>query len=111
METYLSFLKGGGVAMIVCNPENVPFQNALIADILPVSNVNFYDGNKIRTYINSTRNPKAGVVFKGSVFGKAVAPMVGFVLLQRAKRSKPGHSKAGHYRSGCEHCSRLAIKH
>ncbi|KAL4186400.1 hypothetical protein AMTRI_Chr09g33690 [Amborella trichopoda] len=78
METYLSFLKGGGVAMIVCNPENVPFQNALIADILPVSNVNFYDGNKIRTYINSTRNPKAGVVFKGSVFGKAVAPMVGF---------------------------------
>ncbi|ERN17140.1 hypothetical protein AMTR_s00044p00125900 [Amborella trichopoda] len=87
METYLSFLEGGGVAMIVCNPENVPFQNALIADILPVSNVNFYDGNKIRTYINSTRNPKAGVVFKGSVFGKAVAPMVGFVLLERAKRT------------------------
>ncbi|KAL4194700.1 hypothetical protein AMTRI_Chr05g60780 [Amborella trichopoda] len=75
LETYFSFLKGGGTAMIITNPEDDPLQTLLAADILPVSNVNFYDGNKIRAYLNSTKNPKAGVVFMGSVFEKTAAPM------------------------------------
>ncbi|ERN01211.1 hypothetical protein AMTR_s00002p00238510 [Amborella trichopoda] len=62
--------------MILVNPETEAFQVLQEVDVLPVSKVNFYDGTRIKAYMNSTRHRKAAILFKGIVLGEAVAPVV-----------------------------------
>ncbi|KAK6158083.1 hypothetical protein DH2020_005397 [Rehmannia glutinosa] len=44
--------------------------------VLPATHVGYADGIKIKTYINSTSNPVATILFKGTIIGDDRAPVV-----------------------------------
>ncbi|XP_031285368.1 subtilisin-like protease SBT1.1 [Pistacia vera] len=65
----------GGAGMILINSNNEGEE--LLADphILPAAEVGASAAKSITKYLNSTKNPTASIVFKGTVFGKP-APMI-----------------------------------
>ncbi|KAK6137593.1 hypothetical protein DH2020_028673 [Rehmannia glutinosa] len=66
----------GGAGMIIVNPAS--YGNVTLSDshVLPATHVGYADGIKIKTYINSTSNPVATILFKGTVIGDSRAPAV-----------------------------------
>ncbi|XP_020548617.1 subtilisin-like protease SBT1.7 [Sesamum indicum] len=66
----------GGAAMILMNDKPDAYDTLADAHVLPAAHVSYADGEKIRAYINSTSNPKATILFKGTVIGDKTAPMV-----------------------------------
>ncbi|KAL4188122.1 hypothetical protein AMTRI_Chr09g22350 [Amborella trichopoda] len=72
----MAVLKAGGAAMILLNNEGSVLPLIAEAHVLPASEISFEDGEKIKAYINSTKNPTATILFKGTVFGDTAAPEV-----------------------------------
>ncbi|KAJ0968797.1 hypothetical protein J5N97_021674 [Dioscorea zingiberensis] len=70
-------LEAGGAGMIVFNPEQRGYTTMAYDHVLPASLVSHDAGLKILSYINSTENPTASLVFKGTIL-KEVAPEMSF---------------------------------
>ncbi|KAK4422722.1 Subtilisin-like protease SBT1.2 [Sesamum alatum] len=62
--------------MILMNKKPDAYETVADAHVLPAAHVSYADGEKIRAYINSTSDPKATILFKGTVIGDKRAPMV-----------------------------------
>lgn len=83
----------GGVAMILMNQEIDAFSTSLDAHVLPASHVSFSSGQKIKSYINLTKNPTATIVFKGTVIGNPTAPAVSSFSSRGPSTVSPGMLK------------------
>ncbi|XP_068669598.1 subtilisin-like protease 4 [Aristolochia californica] len=66
----------GGAAMILANSVEEGFSTIADIHVLPASHVSFVDGVKIKTYLNTSSNPTATILFEGTVLGTKPAPMV-----------------------------------
>ncbi|KAK4422727.1 Subtilisin-like protease SBT1.2 [Sesamum alatum] len=66
----------GGAAMILMNLKQEAFTTSADAHVIPATNVNYEDGERIMAYMNSTSAPTATIVFKGTIIGDKTAPMV-----------------------------------
>ncbi|KAL6883446.1 hypothetical protein ACP4OV_010860 [Aristida adscensionis] len=66
----------GGVGMIMANDAVTGYSTIAAELVLPGSHVSFVAGAAIKEYINSTANPVAQIVFKGTVLGTSPAPAI-----------------------------------
>ncbi|KAL0307475.1 UNVERIFIED_CONTAM: Subtilisin-like protease SBT1.8 [Sesamum angustifolium] len=66
----------GGAAMILMNIGRDGFTMSADAHVIPATNINYEDGQKILAYMNSTSAPTATIVFKGTIIGDKRAPTV-----------------------------------
>ncbi|KAL0296057.1 UNVERIFIED_CONTAM: Subtilisin-like protease SBT1.2 [Sesamum radiatum] len=66
----------GGAAMILMNIGPDGFTTPADAHVVPATNINYEDGQKILAYMNSTSAPTATIVFKGTIIGDKRAPTV-----------------------------------
>ncbi|KAK6263006.1 hypothetical protein QUC31_008822 [Theobroma cacao] len=66
----------GGAAMILMNDKLNGFSTIADPHVLPATHVSFLAGLKIQEYINSTSEPTATILFKGTVIGNPSAPEV-----------------------------------
>ncbi|KAL6550057.1 hypothetical protein OROMI_020545 [Orobanche minor] len=69
-------LNAGGAAMILANQEAVSFSLIAEDNYLPATHVSYIAGLQIKSYINSTDNPTATILFRGTVMGDPLAPTV-----------------------------------
>ncbi|GAU20694.1 hypothetical protein TSUD_231080 [Trifolium subterraneum] len=83
-------LNSGGVAMILANSEAIGFSTFAIAHVLPAVDVSYAAGLIIKDYINSTYNPTATVLFKGTVIGDSLAPSVVSFSSRGPSQESPG---------------------
>jgi subtilisin family serine protease len=83
-------LNSGGVAMILANSEAFGFSTFAIPHVLPAVEVSYVAGLIIKDYINSTYNPTATVVFKGTVIGDSLAPTVVSFSSRGPSQESPG---------------------
>ncbi|KAL6911792.1 hypothetical protein ACP4OV_000597 [Aristida adscensionis] len=67
---------GGAAGMVVVNMNTRGSVVQPKAHALPASQVGFLTGEKIKAYMNSSDNPTAELVFKGTVFGNRNSPVV-----------------------------------
>ncbi|CAI9759422.1 unnamed protein product [Fraxinus pennsylvanica] len=65
----------GGAAMILVNNERYGNTTNAEAHVLPATQISYADGLKVKTYINSSSNPVAKILFKGTLFGDDRAPV------------------------------------
>ncbi|XP_015899118.4 subtilisin-like protease 3 [Ziziphus jujuba] len=81
----------GGVAMILMNEKRDGYSILADPHILPATHVSYESGLKIKAYINSTRDPKATILFKGTVIGKStIAPSVASISSRGPSKASPG---------------------
>ncbi|KAL7111574.1 hypothetical protein ACP275_05G097600 [Erythranthe tilingii] len=80
----------GGVAMILVGIEQRGFTITAEAHVLPATNINYRDGQKVTAYINSTSAPTAGIVFRGTVIGDKNSPVVAAFSSRGPSRASPG---------------------
>ncbi|KAK4400559.1 Subtilisin-like protease SBT1.5 [Sesamum angolense] len=66
----------GGAAMILMNIGPDGFTTSADAHVIPATDINYEDGQKILAYMNSTSAPTATIVFKGTIIGDKRAPTV-----------------------------------
>ncbi|OMO81000.1 hypothetical protein COLO4_23813 [Corchorus olitorius] len=66
----------GGAAMILMNDKDNGFSTLADPHVLPATHVSYAGGLSIFDYINSTSNPTATILFKGTVIGNPSAPAV-----------------------------------
>ncbi|KAF8032921.1 hypothetical protein BT93_D1725 [Corymbia citriodora subsp. variegata] len=66
----------GGAAMIMMNDQLNGYSTLADAHVLPTTHIPYVDSLKIKTYINSTSNPTATILFKGTIVGNSDAPVV-----------------------------------
>ncbi|KAJ4763902.1 Subtilisin-like serine protease [Rhynchospora pubera] len=63
----LEVRNAGGVGMILVNSKKDGYDTIPDKHVLPASNINYFDGEKLKKYIRSTKDPVATLVFKGVV--------------------------------------------
>ncbi|KAF3442385.1 hypothetical protein FNV43_RR16301 [Rhamnella rubrinervis] len=69
--------RADGVAIILMNEKPDGYSTSADAHVLPTTHVDYASGLKIKDYINSTKDPKATILFKGTVIGnQKFAPAV-----------------------------------
>ncbi|KAL6903347.1 hypothetical protein ACP4OV_004160 [Aristida adscensionis] len=68
--------RAGGFGMIMANDFPNGYSTMADAHVLPASHVSFAAGEAIKKYINSTTNPVAQILFKGTVLGTSPAPAI-----------------------------------
>ncbi|OEL18303.1 Subtilisin-like protease SBT1.2 [Dichanthelium oligosanthes] len=68
--------RAGGVGMIIANEFPDGYSTLSDKHILPASHVSYAAAVAIKKYINSTTNPVAQIVFKGTVLGTSPAPAI-----------------------------------
>ncbi|WJX54960.1 hypothetical protein P8452_40785 [Trifolium repens] len=83
-------LDSGGVAMILANSEAIGFSTFAIPHVLPAVEVSYVAGLIIKDYINTTYNPTATVLFKGTVIGDSLAPTVVSFSSRGPSQESPG---------------------
>ncbi|KAK3434486.1 hypothetical protein EUGRSUZ_D01954 [Eucalyptus grandis] len=66
----------GGAAMILMNDELNGYSTLADAHVLPATHIPYADGLKIKAYINSTSDPTATILFKGTIIRNSDAPAV-----------------------------------
>ncbi|KAL0373134.1 UNVERIFIED_CONTAM: Subtilisin-like protease SBT1.7 [Sesamum calycinum] len=79
----------GGAAMILMNDKPDAYDTLADPHVLPAAHVSYADGVKIRAYINLTSNPKATILFKGTVIGDKTAPTVASYSSRGPSRASP----------------------
>ncbi|CAL1401228.1 unnamed protein product [Linum trigynum] len=79
-----------GAAMILMNDQQSGFDTLADAHVLPASHVSFSAGVAIKAYLNSTKSPKATILFNGTIFGNPNAPMVASFSSRGPSRASPG---------------------
>jgi subtilisin family serine protease/ribosomal protein L25 (general stress protein Ctc) len=68
--------RAGGFGMIMANRFADGYSTNADAHVLPASHVSYVAGVAIKEYINSTANPVAQIIFKGTVLGTSPAPAI-----------------------------------
>ncbi|XP_010262465.1 PREDICTED: subtilisin-like protease SBT1.2 [Nelumbo nucifera] len=68
--------ESGGAAMIVANTELNLEENSVDVHVLPATLIGYTEALQLKSYINSTRRPRARILFGGTVIGKSRAPAV-----------------------------------
>lgn len=68
--------EAGGAAMILTNTEINLEEDSVDVHILPATIIGSNEAFLLKSYINSTRRPKARIIFGGTVIGKSRAPAV-----------------------------------
>ncbi|KAJ4799957.1 Subtilisin-like serine protease [Rhynchospora pubera] len=67
----------GGVGMILVNYKEDGYDTIQDKyEVLPASNINYFDGEKLKKYIRSTNNPVATLIFKGVVMDNIRSPSI-----------------------------------
>ncbi|KAF3340035.1 subtilisin-like protease [Carex littledalei] len=66
----------GGVGMILVNSEKDGYDTIADKHVLPASDVTYFDGEKIKNYIQSTKNPVTTFIFKGVVMNNLWSPSI-----------------------------------
>ncbi|XP_062185579.1 subtilisin-like protease 4 [Phragmites australis] len=69
-------MRAGGFGMILVNEFADGYSTLADAHVLPASHVSYAAGVAIKKYINSTANPVAQILFKGTVLGTSPAPAI-----------------------------------
>ncbi|KAJ7944837.1 Subtilisin-like protease [Quillaja saponaria] len=80
----------GGAAMILINQEIDGSTTLADAHVLPATHVNYLAGLKIKEYIKLTLSPKATIIFKGTVIGDKLAPVVASFSSRGPSLASPG---------------------
>ncbi|GFP81809.1 subtilisin-like protease sdd1 [Phtheirospermum japonicum] len=80
----------GGAATILANPEHDGFTTYAEAHVLPATEVSYMAGQNIKAYINSTKSPMATILFKGTVIGDPLAPVVASLSSRGPSLQTPG---------------------
>ncbi|KAL0329686.1 UNVERIFIED_CONTAM: Subtilisin-like protease SBT1.2 [Sesamum radiatum] len=80
----------GGAAMILANQQSDGFSTSADAHVLPATHVAYSSGLKIKAYINSTMSPTATILFKGTVIGDPLAPIVASFSSRGPSLATPG---------------------
>ncbi|KAA8522319.1 hypothetical protein F0562_013320 [Nyssa sinensis] len=80
----------GGAAMILMNPESDGFSTESDAHVLPATHVSNAAGLKIKAYVSSTTTPMATILFKGTVIGDPLAPVVTSFSSRGPNSQSPG---------------------
>ncbi|KAL8055285.1 hypothetical protein ABFX02_04G046900 [Erythranthe guttata] len=68
--------EAGGAAMILANTEINLEEDSVDVHVLPATLLGSEESYKLKRYINSTKAPKARIIFGGTVIGKSRAPAV-----------------------------------
>ncbi|KAL3850011.1 hypothetical protein ACJIZ3_011893 [Penstemon smallii] len=68
--------EAGGVAMILTNTEINLEEDSVDVHVLPATLIGFDESIQLKSYINSTKRPKARIIFGGTVIGRSRAPAV-----------------------------------
>ncbi|KAJ1272252.1 hypothetical protein BS78_06G188100 [Paspalum vaginatum] len=68
----------GGVGMILANQFPQGYDTLAAAHVLPASHVDYNAGSAIKSYINSTANATAQILFSGTKLGTSPAPSIVF---------------------------------
>lgn len=82
--------KAGGAAMILMNQENDGSTITAEAHVLPATHVSYAAGLKIKAFINSTAEPTAAILFKGTSIGDPLAPVVASFSSRGPSIENPG---------------------
>ncbi|KAF3442389.1 hypothetical protein FNV43_RR16305 [Rhamnella rubrinervis] len=81
----------GGVAMILMNQKADGYSTLSDSHVLPATHVGYASGLKIKAYINSTKDPKATILFKGTIIGhQSFAPAVASLSSRGPSQASPG---------------------
>ncbi|KAF3442388.1 hypothetical protein FNV43_RR16304 [Rhamnella rubrinervis] len=82
----------GGVSMILMNQEADGYSTLSDSHVLPATHVGYDSGLKIKAYINSTKDPKATILFKGTVIenDQSLAPAVAALSSRGPSKASPG---------------------
>lgn len=84
-------LKIAGVAaMIITNPSYMGFSMADEGHSLPAARVSFQVGESIKAYLNSSTQPTATILFKGTVIGNSSAPEIAYFSSRGPSVTTPG---------------------
>lgn len=68
--------EAGGAAMILTNTEINLEEDSVDVHVLPATQIGSEEAFHLKSYINSTRRPKARIIFGGTVVGNSRAPAV-----------------------------------
>ncbi|KAL2540700.1 Subtilisin-like protease SBT1.2 [Abeliophyllum distichum] len=68
--------EAGGAAMILVNTEINLEEDSVDVHVLPATLIGFDESIHLESYMNSTRRPRAKIIFGGTVIGKSRAPAV-----------------------------------
>ncbi|KAL2556949.1 Subtilisin-like protease SBT1.2 [Forsythia ovata] len=68
--------EAGGAAMILVNTEINLDEDSVDVHVLPATLIGFDESIHLESYMNSTRRPRAKIIFGGTVIGKSRAPAV-----------------------------------
>nr|XP_017234564.1 PREDICTED: subtilisin-like protease SBT1.2 [Daucus carota subsp. sativus] len=82
--------KAGGAAMILMNQEIDGSTTIAESHVLPAAHVSYATGLRIKAFINSTVEPKAAIVFKGTRSGDPLAPAVASFSARGPSITTPG---------------------
>ncbi|KAL6978741.1 hypothetical protein U1Q18_041009 [Sarracenia purpurea var. burkii] len=66
----------GGGAMVLANTAFNLEEDSVDAHVLPATLIGFDESMELKNYINSTKRPRARIIFGGTVIGKSRAPAV-----------------------------------
>ncbi|KAL3647239.1 hypothetical protein CASFOL_008207 [Castilleja foliolosa] len=80
----------GGAAAILANQEQDGFITYAEDHFLPAAAVSYMAGLQIKAYIKSTKSPKATILFKGTIFGDPLAPIVAGFSAKGPSLQNPG---------------------
>jgi subtilisin family serine protease len=76
--------------MILMNEESDGFTTSADAHVLPATHVSQAAGVKIKAYINSTATPTAAILFKGTIIGNPLSPIVASFSSRGPNLESPG---------------------
>ncbi|KAJ4784105.1 Subtilisin-like protease [Rhynchospora pubera] len=85
-----SVLGFGGTGMILMNSKPEGYTTFADAHVLPASHVSYSAGAAILSYINSTTNPTATLVFKGTVMDSSPSRTIAFFSSRGPSKATPG---------------------
>uniref|UniRef100_A0ACD5Z3T9 Uncharacterized protein n=1 Tax=Avena sativa TaxID=4498 RepID=A0ACD5Z3T9_AVESA len=80
----------GAAAVIIVYPELAGSVIAPKAHALPAAQIEYKSAEKIEAYMNSTQNPTARLIFRGTVFGNHRSPAVPSFSSRGPSRQNPG---------------------
>ncbi|KAK8496300.1 hypothetical protein V6N12_063873 [Hibiscus sabdariffa] len=69
-EKGLAVKDAGGAAMILANTEINLEEDSVDAQVLPATEIGYAEAVRLKTYINTTRHPRARIIFGGTVIGR-----------------------------------------
>ncbi|PKA66463.1 Subtilisin-like protease SDD1 [Apostasia shenzhenica] len=69
-------MMAGGAAMVLANTEINQEEDSVDVHVLPATLIGYKESIELKSYINSTKSPKARLIFAGTSIGKSRAPAV-----------------------------------